>query len=152
MGQIKHMPTPVTRTACAREIIALRHAVLRPGFDVADAVYPEDDDPTTLHFGCFEADRCVACVTLLPSELDSEPAYQLRGMASAPDRRGQGLGAALLDFTEQHVITRTPIRLLWCNARTSATGFYQHHGWRIISDQFEIPTVGPHFRMCKQLT
>lgn len=143
---------PVTRRAEIREIFDLRHAVLRPGFDAADAAYPEDQEPATLHFGVFEAARCVACVTLLPSEHDGEPAYQLRGMATAPDRRARGLGAQLLIFTEQYIADHTPRRLLWCNARTAAAGFYQRHGWHLTSAPFDIPTVGPHVRMIRQLS
>jgi predicted GNAT family N-acyltransferase len=145
------MDAPITRRAEAREIFDLRHAVLRPGFDAADAAYDEDDAPTTLHFGCFEGERCVACLTLLASELDGEPAFQLRGMATAPDRRASGLGAKLLSFTEQYVRAHTPVRRLWCNARTPAVGFYQRHGWTATSDPFDIPTAGPHVRMSRQL-
>ena len=46
---------------------------------------------------------------------------------------------------------RSPVRLFWCNARVPALRFYQRHGWRIVSDQFDIPTAGPHRKLVKRL-
>jgi hypothetical protein len=42
--------------------------------------------------------------------------------------------------------------LLWCNARTGALSFYEQFGWSISSDEFDIPTVGPHRRMLRTLS
>ena len=33
------------------------------------------------------------------------------------------------------------------NARTGAVPFYHTHGWTTLGEEFDIPTVGPHFRM-----
>jgi hypothetical protein len=30
-----------------------------------------------------------------------------------------------------------------------AIGFYQKLGWKIESEEFEIPTAGPHFKIAK---
>jgi len=37
------------------------------------------------------------------------------------------------------------------NARVPAAGFYTKLGWTIASEQFEVPTAGPHYRMWKRL-
>jgi GNAT superfamily N-acetyltransferase len=71
-------------------------------------------------------------------------------MATAERVRGTGVGAALLRAVEAHVLASPP-RLLWCNARVSALGFYARHGWRVDSEEFDIPTAGPHRRMSKLL-
>jgi len=42
-------------------------------------------------------------------------------------------------------------RLLWCNARVPAVGFYESLGWRVVSERFEIPTAGPHVKMVRRL-
>jgi len=43
------------------------------------------------------------------------------------------------------------VPLLWANVRKPAVEFYRKHGWIIVSDEFEIPTAGPHFKMLRQL-
>ena len=35
----------------------------------------------------------------------------------------------------------------WCNARTTAIGFYEQAGWSTATDVFDIPTAGPHVKM-----
>ena len=40
---------------------------------------------------------------------------------------------------------------MWCNARTPAVGFYQRHGWVVASEEFEVKTAGPHFKMTLKL-
>ena len=106
-----------------------------------------------IHVGAFDAaGRLIGCATLHPSQWESRPAWQLRGMAVAPGRRDAGVGRMLLDWLEAEVNRRTPGHILWCNARVPAAGFYQKQGWTIISDIFEIPTAGPHVRMIKPLT
>ena len=41
-------------------------------------------------------------------------------------------------------------RLLWCNARVPAMGFYQKLAWQVVSDEFHIPTAGPHVKMVRR--
>ena len=38
-------------------------------------------------------------------------------------------------------------RLLWCNARVTAADFYRKLGFEIVSDEFDIPNIGPHYLM-----
>ena len=129
-------------------IFALRWAILRPGFPREAAEFDGDHDPATLHAGAFTAaGDCIGCALAMLNELDARPAYQLRGMATRPDWQRRGVGRALLAHIQQHIAEHTPVRQLWCNARVEAVGFYERQGWRIISDVFEVPTVGPHHRM-----
>ena len=37
----------------------------------------------------------------------------------------------------------------WCNARTSAAGYYEKIGFVIASDEFELPDIGPHVLMVR---
>jgi len=37
--------------------------------------------------------------------------------------------------------------LLWCNARTSASGFYTRLGFAVVGEAFELPGIGPHHLM-----
>lgn len=145
----------IIRRATVGEIIELRHVILRAGMDFDAAKFGGDDATDTLHFGAFEGGANVGCVSLMRAEMPgdavSEAAYQLRGMACRADRQGCGIGARLLRFAERDVIEHTDVRVMWCNARTPAVGFYQRHGWVVISEEFDIPTAGPHRRMRRDL-
>jgi GNAT superfamily N-acetyltransferase len=146
------------RPAHLAEIMALRHQELRPGFPRASAVFEGDEEPATRHFGAFLTPsgenvgcasfmaRCFAC----PGHpLDGQPAYQLRGMATRSDLVGQGIGRTLLAFAERALEEPDERPLLWCNARRAAAPFYAKLGWSIVSSEFDIPTVGPHYTMLR---
>ena len=141
----------LVRPARLEEIVALRHAVLRPGRPIDTAFFDGDDDTTTVHVGAFDRDRLVGCASVMRRALDGEDALQLRGMATVPDRAGQGIGTAILRFLEEDVARSVGVQLIWCNARTSASGFYAGAGWRLVSATFDIPDVGPHVRMIHRL-
>ena len=142
------------RTISAAETIALRWPVLRPGFPRETASFDGDDAPGTLHFGAFVGDRLVGVASIYlvpcPEKITAQPgvspAFQLRGMATLPEVRGAGFGKALLDACVA-AARENGAAILWCNARTSAADFYAKNGWRIVGAEFDIPTVGPHFRM-----
>ncbi|HEV7302121.1 MAG TPA: GNAT family N-acetyltransferase [Tepidisphaeraceae bacterium] len=144
------MPAFTVRTATADEIIDLRHRMLRQGLPREAAKFEIDANPHTLHAAALASDVVVGCATFTPCPLDTEPAWQLRGMAVDGAWQNAGLGRAVLAFMEGQLRDRS-VTLLWCNARTPAVPFYQRQGWRVISDEFHIPTAGPHFRMRKDL-
>jgi GNAT superfamily N-acetyltransferase len=141
----------VYRRASREEITDLRHVILRAGLPRESAIFDGDDETTTAHFAAAD-DACVVwCVTLMRRPFDDQDAWQLRGMAVVPHLRGAGVGAKLLAQAEQHVRDAGGPTILWCNAREPAVGFYARHGWQIVSDRFDIPTAGPHFRMVRRL-
>jgi GNAT superfamily N-acetyltransferase len=142
----------LVRPALLDEILALRHAVLRPGRPLDTARFAGDDEMTTVHVGVFDGTCAVGCATVMWRPLDDgEHALQLRGMATAPDRAGQGIGRAVLRYIEDDVARAAGMRVLWCNARTSASGFYAGAGWKLASTVFDVPDVGPHVRMIRRL-
>jgi GNAT superfamily N-acetyltransferase len=141
----------LVRPARLDEIFALRHAVLRPGRPLDTACFEGDDDVTTIHVGAFAGAHLVGCATVMRRPVDGEDALQLRGMATAPDRMRRGIGTAVLRFVEEDLARSLSVRLLWCNARTSASGFYAGAGWKLASAAFEVPDVGPHVRMIRKV-
>jgi GNAT superfamily N-acetyltransferase len=147
---VKMAPEYEIRRARLEEIVDLRHAILRQGLPREAAIFEGDDAPSSRHYGAFVGNRIVCCVTLHRSEWESAPAWQLRGMATEAGYRQTGIGRAVMEFLEEDVRKDESVRkLMWCNARTPATGFYEKLGWRIVSERFEIPTAGPHVRMVK---
>lgn len=141
------------RRATAAEVVDLRWRVLRAGLPREAAVFDGDADPAALHYAAVDGGggAVVSCATLHPSAWDGTPAYQLRGMATDDACRGLGLGRGLLGLAEADVRRATPVRLLWCNARTPAVPFYRRLGWAVRSETFDIPTAGPHVRMTRVL-
>jgi GNAT superfamily N-acetyltransferase len=137
----------IVRSVTSGEIINLRHAVLRAGLPREAAFFDGDDDPGSAHFGAFDGDTLIACVTLHRVPFDAHPAWQLRGMAVAEGHQKRGVGARLLAAAEAHAAGSGYSSLLWCNARSPAVGFYARHGWQAVGEEFEIPTAGPHVRM-----
>lgn len=131
----------------------LRHAVLRPGQPMGAAAYPQDDDPETLHLAAYdEAGAVVGCATLFPEALDGVPAWRLRGMATAPAARGEGYGVEILARGLEE-LRRRGVPLLWCNARTSAVGFYERFGFERRGAEFDLSPLGPHYLLvCKPWT
>lgn len=84
---------------------------------------------------------------------------QLRAMASDERIRGSGLAAAMMgalfDAIKNEILESRESRkmktVFWCNARTSAIGFYEKQKLLLIGDEFVIPEVGPHFLMAVAL-
>ena len=135
----------------AEAVIDLRHAVLRKGLPRETAMFAGDEGASSRHFAAMADGVIVGCATLHLNEWANEPAWQLRGMAVAASHQGQGIGSKMLQAVERSIF-ESPAgvsRLLWCNARTPAALFYGLHGWQVVSEEFEIPTAGPHVKMIK---
>jgi L-Ala-D/L-Glu epimerase len=148
------------------DIIPLRHAVLRPGRPVETAHFDKDELPTTIHYGLFLGGEPLVCLSLLQSGLPATEvktflrsgdqvgaeattirAWQLRGMATAEVTQGSGLGSRLLKFAQIDAQTADFSKIFWCNARLKAVPFYEKNGWIVISGEFDVPGIGPHFKM-----
>src|SRR5712672_2134794 len=134
----EQIATVEVRQISAAETVPLRHAVLRPGWPVKTALFAGDDLPSTTHFGAFRNGRLLCIASLFEAELPKEPgvpAIQLRGMATAPQAQRTGLGRALVLGCLAYA-REQGARLLWCNARTYASGFYSKLGFEIVGEEF----------------
>ena len=76
--------------------------------------------------------------------------WRIRGMAVLDDYRNQNLGKKLLQSCINHSIQHKA-DVIWCNARIKAVPFYKREGFKIIGDEFDIPGIGPHYLMFKNL-
>lgn len=131
---------PRTDPAGMAALRALRLAVLRPGQPSEAAVWALDDDPESVHLGAFLDGCCVGIASVVP-----EDRWRLRGMAVEPSLRGAGIGAALVAELQSRFGAAG--RPLWCNARTTAAGFYVRLGFVIEGEPFDVPGIGPHVVM-----
>ena len=144
----------------ATDVLPLRHAVLRPGRPAASAIFDGDTDLNTVHLGAHVGNVLVGVATLLPRPTPGngaagawqlqEGAWQLRGMAVEPTYQRHGVGTALVYACVGEVAKRDG-KLIWCNARLAAVPFYERLGFEVHGDEFDIPDVGPHFRMFRPL-
>ena len=133
-------------------ILPLRQRVIIAGTNRDSPYFPGDDAADTRHAGVFSEQNCIACATALVSHWEDAPAWQLRGMAVAPENQRQGLGHRLLAFLECELPRILPASGIWCNARETAVPFYLKAGFQVMSDRFHIEGVGPHFRLFKSMT
>jgi GNAT superfamily N-acetyltransferase len=137
----------------------LRHAILRPTEPLEQLVAHEHE--RTFAVGAFEQEQLLAVGQIAPDarspsglvDLDARPPsghlageWRVRGMATAEHARSRGLGAAVLDALVLHAIAEGATRV-WCNARTPARSFYERAHFRVVSEEFQIAGIGPHFVM-----
>jgi GNAT superfamily N-acetyltransferase len=143
----------VIRPVTTAEARPLRSAVLRPGRPAEESIYPGDGEPEALHAGAFAGDEIIGVASVFreppPGEADAR-AWRLRGMALVPSARRKGYGRALLEFCSAHVAGHGGA-VLWCNARSTAEGFYRSLGFARIGEEFETPDGIPHFYMRRQI-
>lgn len=136
----------------AEETWPVRHPVLRAGRPLEDVYMEADEKESTFHLGVFYNQNIVAIASFME---DSHPDFsgvqsRLRGMAVLPEFRKKGLAELLLTKGEA-LLKERGRTLLWFNARIVALSFYKNLGYEIVGDEFDIPKVGPHFRMKKSL-
>jgi len=133
---------------------ALRIAVLRPHEPDAPRMYAGEDDPETLHFAALDPSGEVLAVGSAiadPHPREPRPGdWRIRGMATVPERRGEGLGAAVLEALVTAAEGKGAERL-WCNARVGAVPFYERAGFAVEGEEFELPRIGPHRLMSRSL-
>jgi GNAT superfamily N-acetyltransferase len=134
----------------------LRQQVLRPHQRVEDMGQISSRDPDGLVVGAavVSSGEVVSTASLGPEEppgdldaaLPPGRRWRLRGMATRPDLRGCGFGAAVLEVALGHV-ARLGGGVVWCSARVAATSFYERAGFRSFGDAWEAPPIGPHVHM-----
>ena len=139
------------RQVDAAVVRPLRHEVLRRGRPVEESRYPVDDLDGTVHLAAIDDGIVIGCATLFPEAYHGAPAWRLRGMAVAADRRGRGVGARLLDEVVA-VVTRHGGQVLWCNGRTAALDFYRRHGFEVVGGEFLAAGGVPHHVAVLHLT
>jgi GNAT superfamily N-acetyltransferase len=142
-----------------RETLKIRNSVLRKGRPLEECHFPGDELGTTFHLGAFEKERIIGVATFLMNkdihlnkirDIKLHYCYQLRGMAVLEIAQGKGIGKKLLKQGEQ-ILKKRNIEVLWLNARSGAAPFYEKMSYHIVSEIFDVPSVGNHYKMMKLL-
>lgn len=132
-----------------QETYPIRLTVLRPNKTLADCVFAHDEDRSTFHLGVFVEDKLVCTGSFYMQKhpyFKDEDQCQLRGMATLPEYQGKGMGKRLIQKALELLFARN-LELFWCNARSTAIGFYQGQGLQTIGNEFEVSGIGPHYVM-----
>jgi len=134
-------------------LLSIRNEVLREGrLTLDECRFPTDKIEGAFHLGYYKDDT-LACIVSFHPQAYGEFAgkgYQLRGMATIPGYRGQGLGNQLVNFALTY-LRGQKVNYVWCNARKKAVPFYHNTGFEIVSAEFEVPGIGPHYVMYVKL-
>lgn len=141
------------KTITAQETLTVRHPILREGKPISSCVFNGDTLDTTFHIGGFHKDNLIAVATFVKNPQQNynfKKAYQLRGMAVLQNYQSKGFGKILLNFGISTLI-EMKISTLWMNARENAIPFYKKLGFATIGNVFDIPEVGNHYIMYKEL-
>lgn len=142
------------RAITAEETRPLRQQVLRPQQRVEELVFGCDAHPDARHLGAFHREQLIGITSVAPEPMPGQAvdagAWQMRGMAVLPGAQGQGVGRAIVEACLAHLCSKAA-RRLWFNARTGAVPFYRALGFEIVGDEFDVPTVGPHYVMTRRL-
>lgn len=136
----------------AKDTYQIRQKMLRPGLPIESCYFEDDHEEMTIHLGAYIDDELASVASFYFQRtpfFKDEYQFQLRGMATLNQYQGKGLSSALLR-TAFPLIERNHVRMLWCNARTSARGFYEKVGFTAAGEEFDIPGVGPHYLMVKR--
>jgi predicted GNAT family N-acyltransferase len=123
--------------------------VLRPELSPA-APLPGDDVPNAQHFAAWSDDgilisTCFVYPDPCPFRVDARAPWHLRQMATSESRRGEGGGRAVLAAVGAE-LRQIGCDVLWCNARTTAAGFYEsagflRHGSEFVDERHAVPHV-----------
>lgn len=139
----------VKKNVPLHKIRKIRHLVLREGLPYSSTRWEKDRDKTTSHYGLYINDQPVSIGTTIINKCPEFPArhaVQIRGMATLPDMQSKGYGTRILEKIIEDARDKGTAEILWANIRVSATGFYRKLGFKIISEEFSVPDIGPHRR------
>ncbi len=136
----------VVESITADDTHTVRLAVLRHDTPTKEVSFPEDGAPGAVHLGVRVDGALVATSTWVPRPAPdgTEPAVQLRGMATMPHLQGSGIGSALIAAGRAHARS-IGARVVWANARDRALAFYEREGFEVVGDGFvDATTQLPH--------
>ena len=129
-----------------REAICLRDTVLRKPLGFQWRAHDFDAEDVSFHFGAFLGDRLAGTLILRPRE---EGTLQMRQVAILPEYQSQGIGSALVRFSEKFAVEHG-FKMITAHARESALEFYRKLDYKVVGEPFTEVSV-THFEIIKEL-
>jgi GNAT superfamily N-acetyltransferase len=132
----------------------LRRAVLRPHQTIEEMRASVDEGEGVVHAAAWRDGEVVGAGSVRPEPPPWEPgatgAWRIRGMATAADHRGEGVGARVLAALLGHAAD-AGASIVWCSARIPARAFYERAGFAATGEPWVDPDIGPHVHMWRPL-
>jgi GNAT superfamily N-acetyltransferase len=141
------------RRISAQDTYSIRQKMLRVGRPFHECKFEGDTDDQTFHLGAFIESKLVSIASFYferNSDLDEPYQFKLRGMATLAEYQRQGLSSSLLSRGFP-IVKQNLCNLVWCFARTEASGFYEKNGFIKYGKSFPTPHIGDHVLMIKYL-
>ena len=136
------------------ETQSLRHRVLWPHLPSPEVcVIDIDNREDAFHVGVFHDGILISIGSFFCMQsprLPHETQYRLRAMATDPDYRRMHAGEHVITFATE-ALRKRYVGVLWCDARLVAVPFYESIGFSKFDDVYEVPLIGPHHFMWKEL-
>lgn len=117
------------------EALPIRHSVLWPNKSLSFCKV--DGDETAKHYGVYLDNALVSVASVY---IEGKVA-RLRKFATLEGFQGHGAGTQLIN----HVIAelkQADVKTFWCDARTTALGFYQKFGMAVQGAEFDKSGIG----------
>ena len=153
LGSLRSVTAPRVIELTAGQTHPLRLDVLRRGTPSRDIAFPEDELATTLHLGVELDGVVVGISTWIQNSHPDMPAIrgiQLRGMATAPQFQGHGIGGLILETGVERMFA-SGHEMVWARARDTALDFYERHGFvRRGMGYVDLSTQIPHHDIVRE--
>lgn len=137
----------------AKECYVIRHQVLWQHKSLDNCGIDIDDHSDAFHLGVYKEGQLVCVASFFnqsQTQFLHQNQYRLRAMATLTKAQNTGAAKVLLSAAFKRLIANKQ-EILWCDARIKATGFYKKLGFKKIGDSYNIPIIGAHFLMYKDL-
>lgn len=131
----------------------LRHSVLWPHKSIENCFI--DIDQNGVHFGCYFKDELISIGSFFRMKNEDFPfhliQFRLRAMATNLLHKGLGAGTTLINFASKFLKQNCSADIIWCDARELAVNFYKKNDFEILKGPYDIPIIGKHYLMSKNL-
>ena len=149
----------------ASALRGVRHKVLWPFMNsLEEAVIDIDQSEGAIHLAGVVSGKIVGCASLFiqdchryPEFFDEKKVYRLRAMGVDQELQGSGVGAAIIKEAEE-ACSRKGVKVIWCDAREIAWGFYTKQGFKFACqddgyecEAYKVRNVGLHKMMYKRI-
>jgi predicted GNAT family N-acyltransferase len=125
----------------------MRWRVLREPWTRPKESEKDEHEEQSVHLAAFRDGQMIGVGRV---HLTSAEEAQIRYMAVEEEFRGAGAGGVILSGLEEQARIRGA-KVVVLNARSTARGFYERHGYRTLDPHELVIDTIPHWRMSKTL-
>lgn len=130
------------------QALGLRYEVLRRPLSIHFNTNDLKNEGSDIHVAAFFENRIIGCLIISKIENNSK-ALKMRQVAVDESFRGQGIGKAMVQFSEKWAIDHQ-FEKFELHARASAVPFYLSMDYMKLGNEFQEVNI-PHFKMVKNI-